>query len=123
MLLEFRDIDHSGAFTKSGGGGPKTGATPTRSAALYGGNYFRNLPVLLLDRDDIGCTEFGAWLARTEEPPSLTLHHLEKWLDRTKASVAEQHIFCEVSPTGNRPQLGDHLVCMTSCFAWKVKKL
>lgn len=40
----FRDVDQSGAFAKSGGDGrPKIGATPTRSNALDGGTYFRNL--------------------------------------------------------------------------------
>lgn len=108
-MLGFRDADQSGAFTKSGGGGrPKIGATPLRLNALDGGNYFRNLYSLLLDRD-IGRIEFGAWLACTEEPPALTLQHLEKWLDRTKASVAVwSHRVtgaCVLGPADNKTSL------------------
>ncbi|CAN0341091.1 unnamed protein product [Ectocarpus sp. 6 AP-2014] len=54
--------------------------------ALDGGNYFRNLYSILLERD-IGEEEFDTWVSGDTKPPPLTLRHLHKWLNTTKANV------------------------------------
>ncbi|CAB1096373.1 unnamed protein product [Ectocarpus sp. CCAP 1310/34] len=60
----FRDVDPTGAFMISSGGG-----RPTNGAPVPNKNYFRNLYSILLERD-IGEIEFDTW-----------------WLCMTKASV------------------------------------
>ncbi|CAB1113402.1 unnamed protein product [Ectocarpus sp. CCAP 1310/34] len=83
----FRDVDPTGAFMiSSRGGRPKKGAPVHNKNALDGGNYFRNLYSILLERD-IGEVEFDTWVSGDAEPPALTLLHLEKWLHMTNASV------------------------------------
>ncbi|CAM9189604.1 unnamed protein product [Pylaiella littoralis] len=83
----FRDVDPTGAFMiSSRGGRPKKGAPVQHKNALDGGNYFRNLYSILLERD-IGEVEFNTWVSGDAEPPALTLLHLEKWLHMTNASV------------------------------------
>ncbi|CAN0321470.1 unnamed protein product, partial [Ectocarpus fasciculatus] len=62
------------------------GAPVHNKNALDGGNYFRNLYSILLERD-IGEVEFDTWVSGDAEPPALTLLHLEKWLHMTNASV------------------------------------
>ncbi|CBJ32194.1 conserved unknown protein [Ectocarpus siliculosus] len=54
--------------------------------ALDGGNYFRNLYSILLERD-IGEEEFDTWVSGDTKPPPLTLRHLHKWLNTNKANV------------------------------------
>ncbi|CAB1096640.1 unnamed protein product [Ectocarpus sp. CCAP 1310/34] len=66
--------------------GFRDGAPVQNKNALDGGNYFRNLYSILLERD-IGEVEFDKWVSGDTEPPALTLLHLEKWLHMTKASV------------------------------------
>ncbi|CAB1108186.1 unnamed protein product [Ectocarpus sp. CCAP 1310/34] len=57
----FRDVDPTGAFMiSSRGGRPKKGAPVQNKNALDGGNYFRNLYSILLERD-IGEVEFDKW--------------------------------------------------------------
>lgn len=46
----------------------------------------RNLYSVLLERD-VGSAEFDLRLTGAQEPPALTLKHLEKRLNTTKASV------------------------------------
>ncbi|CAN0325164.1 unnamed protein product, partial [Ectocarpus sp. 6 AP-2014] len=83
----FRDVDPTGAFMISPcGGRPKKGAPVHNKNALDGGNYFRNLYSILLERD-IGEVEFDTWVSGDAEPPALTLLHIEKWLHMTNASV------------------------------------
>ncbi|CAN0441630.1 unnamed protein product, partial [Pylaiella littoralis] len=83
----FRDVDPTGAFTiLCGGGRPKKGVPVQKKNALDGGNYFRNLYSILLERD-IGEIEFGTWVSGDTKPPPLTLRHLHKWLNTTKANV------------------------------------
>ncbi|CAB1099457.1 unnamed protein product [Ectocarpus sp. CCAP 1310/34] len=62
------------------------GAPAQSKNALDGGNSFRNLYSILLERD-IGEVEFDRWVRRYAKPPALTLRHLEKWLKMTKAHV------------------------------------
>ncbi|CAM9948387.1 unnamed protein product [Ectocarpus sp. 6 AP-2014] len=83
----FRDVDPTGAFMISPRGGrPKKGAPVHNKNALDGGNYFRNLYSILLERD-IGEVEFDTWVSGDAEPPALTLLHIENWLHMTNASV------------------------------------
>ena len=84
-----RDADPTtGAFIVSAGGGRrKEGVTRVTPNALDGGNYFRNLFSILLERD-VGPAEFDAWLSGVQDTPALKLKHLEKWLNMTQASVA-----------------------------------
>ncbi|CAB1116215.1 unnamed protein product [Ectocarpus sp. CCAP 1310/34] len=84
----FRDVDPiTGSFMNSTGGGRRReGATTPLRNALDGGNYFRNLFSVLLDRD-VGSEEFDTWLSGVSEPPALTLRDLEKWLNKTRANV------------------------------------
>ncbi|CAM9601814.1 unnamed protein product, partial [Ectocarpus sp. 6 AP-2014] len=84
----FRDVDPlTGAFMDSRAGGrSKKGVKRAPPNAMDGGNYFRNLYSIMLERD-VGSTEFSAWLSGEECVPAVTVRHLDKWLKTTKASV------------------------------------
>ena len=84
----FRDVDPlTGAFMDSRvGGRSKKGVQRAPPNALDGGNYFRNLYSIMLERD-VGSSEFSAWISGEKNIPSVTVRHLEKWLTTTKASV------------------------------------
>ncbi|CAB1110488.1 unnamed protein product [Ectocarpus sp. CCAP 1310/34] len=64
----------------------KKGVKRAPPNALGGGNYFRNLYSIMLERG-VGSTEFSARFSGEECIPAVTVRHLEKWLKTTKVSV------------------------------------